>query len=143
MRYMMFVKADENGGAGGAPSPELMAAIGKYAEDMTRAGVLLEMGGLLPSAMGAQIHVRHGLPRVVDGPFTEAKEVIGGYAIVRAASRDEAIEHGWRFMSIHVDVLGPDYAGVLEIRQLEDAGPETHSGAASGVDDATPPELPT
>lgn len=121
MRFMMIVKADESSGP---PNPALMAAIGKLTEEMTRAGVVLDTGGLLPSAVGARIRVGGGSLTVTDGPFSEAKELIGGYAILRAGSRAEAIEHGRRFMSVHRDTLGPDYAGELEIRQLADFGCE-------------------
>lgn len=121
MRFMMIVKTDESSGP---PDPALLAAIGELTEEMTRSGVVLETGGLLPSAMGARIRVDGGNLTVTDGPFSEAKELIGGYAILRAGSKAEAIEHGRRFMSVHRDTLGPEYVGELEIRQLMDFGPE-------------------
>ena len=124
MRFMMIVKADKNYEAGAPPKPELMAAIGKLSEEMIKAGVLLDMGGLLPSSKGARINVKLGKLTVTDGPFSEAKELIGGYAILQAGSKAEAIEHGRRFMSVHRDTLGPEYVGELEIRQLMDFGPE-------------------
>ena len=123
MRYMMMVKADQDYEAGSPPKPELMAAIGKLSEEMARAGVLLETGGLLPSSMGARVRVAGGKLTVVDGPFSEAKELIGGYAILRAATKQDAIEMGKRFMRVHADVLGPSYDGELEIRQMVDFGP--------------------
>lgn len=118
MRYMMMVKADRESEAGQPPSPELMAAIGGLTEEMMRAGVLLETGGLARSAEGVRIHAEGGALSVVDGPFSESKELIGGYAVLNAASRDEAIEHGRRFMQLHLDVLGPSWSGQLEIRRL-------------------------
>ena len=124
MRFMMMVKSNEQSEAGLPPSPEMMAAVGKYTEEMTKAGVVLETGGLLPSAMGSRIRLAGGKLIVSDGPFAEAKELIGGYAIIRAASKQEAIEHGKRFMTIHVDVLGPSYESEMEIRQLADFDPE-------------------
>ena len=128
MRFMMIVKADQSSEAGLPPSPELMAAIGALSEEMFKAGVLLEMGGLLPSAMGARVRAANRKLTVTDGPFTEAKELIGGYAILRADSKAEAIEHGKRFMNVHLQTLGPSYEGELEIRQLMDFEPEgTHS----------------
>lgn len=127
MRFMMIVKADKNYEAGVPPSKELMAAIGRLAEEHARAGVLVESGGLLPSSRGARVKVAGGRLTVIDGPFTEAKELIGGYAILRATSKEEAIEHGKRFMKVHADVLGPSYEGELEIRQLADNPP--HEGA--------------
>jgi hypothetical protein len=122
---MMIVKADKTYEAGAAPPPELMAAIGKLSEEMVKAGVILDMGGLLPSSKGARINVKKGKLTVTDGPFSEAKELIGGYAILQVKSREEAIERGRRFMQIHADVLGPSYDGELEIRQMPDAPPCT------------------
>lgn len=124
MRFMMMVKGDKDFEAGVPPSPELMSAMVKLTEDMTRAGVLLESGGLLPSSQGALVRVAGGKLTVVDGPFSESKEVIGGYAIVRAGSKPEAIELGRAFMKLHVDVLGASYQGEVEIRQMMDVGPD-------------------
>jgi hypothetical protein len=123
MRFIMLVKTDEKKQSG-PPSPELMAAIGKLTEEMTRAGVVLETGGLLPSTKGAKLRLGRGKITVTDGPFTESKELIGGYAILRADSKKEAIEHGRRFMQAHADTLGPSYEAEVEIRQLMDFGPE-------------------
>ena len=90
---------------------------------MVKAGVLLETGGLLPSSKGARVRVSGGKLTVTDGPFAETKELVGGYAIVRANSRDEAVELGKQFMAIHARVLGPSYNGECEVRQLfDDAG---------------------
>jgi hypothetical protein len=124
MRFMMIVKADKNYEAGTPPKPELMAAIGKLSEEMIKAGVLLDMGGLLPSSKGARINVKQGKLIVTDGPFSEAKELIGGYAILQVKSKDEAIERGRRFMQLHADVIGPSYEGELEIRQMPEAAPQ-------------------
>lgn len=132
MRYMMMVKGDKDYEAGAPPNPALMAAIGQLSEEMARAGVLLESGGLLPSLAGAKVKVAGGKLTVTDGPFTEAKELVGGYAILRAATKAEAIAHGKRFMALHAEVLGPSYQGELEIRQLADFGPEAGNGGAEG-----------
>ena len=123
MRFMMIVKADKNYEAGAPPPPELMAAVGKLSEEMFKAGVLLDTGGLLPTSKGALINVKKGKLTVTDGPFSEAKEVIGGYAILQCKSKEEAIERARRFMQLHADVLGPAYEGELEIRQMPDAPP--------------------
>jgi hypothetical protein len=120
MRYLMMVKGDDDYEAGKPPSPEMMAAVGSHAEKMAKAGVLLDMGGLLPSAAGAKVVIEGGKARVVDGPFSESKELIGGYAILKADSKEEAIRLGREFMQLHVDVLGPSYSGELEIRQMAD-----------------------
>jgi hypothetical protein len=124
MRFMMMVKADKNYEAGTPPDPKLMAAMDEYTEKMIKAGVVLQTGGLLPSAQGARIRATGGRLVVTDGPFTETKELIGGYAIVRAASKDEAIKVGSEFMKLHTQVLGGAWEGELEIRQLADFGPE-------------------
>jgi hypothetical protein len=120
MRFMMMVKADSNYEAGLPPHPALLAAIGKLTEEMVKAGVLVQTGGLLPSSNGARVRVSRGKLSVTDGPFPETKELIGGYAIVEAASRDEAIELGRRFMELHASIIGPAYDGECEIRQLFD-----------------------
>jgi hypothetical protein len=117
MRFMMLVKADEKNM--GPPSPELLAGIDKLTQEITReGGALLETGGLLPSVTGAKVRATRGRLKVTDGPFSEAKELIGGYAIMQLSSKQEAIEQGQRFMQLHIDVLGPSYEGELEIRQL-------------------------
>jgi len=117
---MMMVKADRNYEAGLPPNPELLAAIGKLTDEMVKAGVLVQTGGLLPSSNGARVRVSRGTLSVTDGPFPETKELIGGYAIVEAASRDEAIQLGRRFMELHATIIGPSYDGECEIRQLFD-----------------------
>ena len=121
MRFMMMVKGDKDYEAGLPPKPELLGAIGKLTHDMVTAGVLLETGGLLPSAKGARVRASGGKLSVTDGPFAETKELVGGYAIVEAKSRDEAVELGRQFMDVHVKVLGSSYDGECEIRQLFDA----------------------
>jgi len=120
MRFMMMVKADRDYEAGLPPSPELVAAIGKLTDDMVKAGVLVQTGGLLPSAKGARVSVSRGNVTVTDGPFAETKELIGGYAIVETGSRDEAIELGKQFMALHAALIGSAYDGECEIRQLFD-----------------------
>ena len=120
MRFMMMVKADPNYEAGKPPNPELLEAIGKLTDDMVKAGVLVQTGGLLPSSKGARVRVSRGSLSVTDGPFPETKELIGGYAIVEAASRDDAIQLGRRFMELHAKIIGPSYDGECEIRQLFD-----------------------
>lgn len=82
--------------------------------------MLLEAGGFLPSSTGARVRVSAGQLIVTDGPFAETKELIGGFAVLRANSRDEAIEQGKVFMKLHADILGPSYEGELKVRQLAD-----------------------
>jgi hypothetical protein len=120
MKFMMIVKANKEYEAGKPPDPRLLAEIGKHSEEMVKKGILLESGGLLPSSFGARIQVNGKKMVVVDGPFTETKELVGGYAILRASSKQEAIEMGKAFMKLHTDILGDQYEGELEIRQLMD-----------------------
>ena len=121
MRFMSMVKGPE----GLPPSPELMAAIGKLAKDMAEAGVLVEMGGLAPSAKGARIRLSGGTLTVVDGPFVETKEVVGGFAMFNVASKAEAVELGRRFIQLHADIMGPSHVMEVEIREMYEppAGP--------------------
>ena len=127
MKYLMMVKLNRNSQAGQQydagmpPDPRLAEAMGKHMEETIKAGVLVDTGGLMPFAKGAQVRASGGKLTVTDGPFIESKEVIGGYAIIKASSRPEAIEMGRKFMQLHVDVLGPSYEGELEIREMFDA----------------------
>ena len=132
MRFMMIVKADKDYEAGRPPDPRLSAAIGQLGEELGRKGVLVEMGGLLPSTRGARVKVTRGKLAVIDGPFAESKELVGGYAIMQTRSKEEAIRLGTDFMKLHVDVLGPSYEGELEIRQMFD--PEDASGQEGAGD---------
>lgn len=118
MRFMLIARADKDSEAGRPPSPELMAAIGKLTQEMTQAGVLVSTGGLAPSSQGARLSLSGGKVTVTDGPYAEAKELIGGYAIVEVNSRQEAIELGKRFLEVHAQVLGPGYETTAEIRQM-------------------------
>jgi hypothetical protein len=120
MRFMMIVKADASFEAGRPPNPALLAAIGKLSEEMTKSGVLLQTGGLLSTSRGARVRVAGGQMSVTDGPFVETKEIIGGFAILEAASKEEAIRLGKQFMQVHVDVLGQSYEGTLEVRPMFD-----------------------
>jgi hypothetical protein len=125
MRYMMLVKGNSDYEAGKPPSPELMEAIGALAEKGFRDGTLVEQGGLLPSSAGALIRVKDGKVRVIDGPFAEARELVGGYAIINAESKADAIRMGSEFMELHAKVLGPAFEGELEVRQLFGPPPGT------------------
>jgi hypothetical protein len=104
-----------------------MGAIGKLSQDMAAAGILLEAGGLAPSAKGARVRVSGGKLIVTDGPFTETKELTGGFAIVKASSRAEAIELARRFMQVHADLLGPTYEAECEVREMFDPPPSSSS----------------
>lgn len=111
MRFLMTYTAAD----AAPPSPEKAAAIGKFAEEMAKSGVLLDTGGILPISKGARIRLAGGKFTVTDGPFPETKELIVGYAIVQTRSRDEAVEIARRFMNVAGDGEG-------EVRQL--VGPQ-------------------
>jgi hypothetical protein len=123
MQFMMIVKATKDSEAGCAPNPQLMAAVAKMAEEANKRGVMVGAGGLQPSSQGARIHVAKGKTSVVDGPFAETKELVGGYAIFDLKSKEEAIQLGTQFMQVHADILGLSYEGELEIRPLMQAPP--------------------
>lgn len=118
MRFMLMARADKNSEAGAPPKPELMAAVAKLTEEMAKAGVLVDTGGLAPSSRGALLRLKGGKVTVIDGPFAEAKELIGGYAIVEVKSREEAIELAKRFLEVHAEVLGLSYETESEVRQM-------------------------
>jgi hypothetical protein len=93
MKFMMIVKASQDSESGAMPDEKMLAAMAKYNEDLTRAGVLLDLSGLAPSSQGARVRFSAGGKRaVIDGPFTEAKELIAGYWVIQVKSREEAIE---------------------------------------------------
>src|SRR5882724_12417980 len=114
MRFMMIVKAPEKSGL---PPKELMDAMGKLTEEATKAGELIETGGLAPTVAGARVRLAGGKLTVTDGPFTEAKEVFGGYAVFELKSMAEAIERSTRFMELHRQHW-PGWEGETEIRQV-------------------------
>jgi len=120
MRYMMLLKLDPataaSAASGGGPSEELMTEMGKLIDEMTKAGVLLDTGGLRPVEEATVLRLAGGKQTVVDGPFAEAKEVVGGYCIVQAKSADEAVEWTSRFLAIH----GDEWDLVAEVRQIEE-----------------------
>ena len=96
MRVMVLVKANEESEAGGAPDEEMMAAMGRYNEELAKAGILLAADGLHPSSRGARIQFDGDKRTVVDGPFAETKELIAGYWLWQVKSLEEAIEWGQR-----------------------------------------------
>jgi hypothetical protein len=122
MRFMMIVKGNKDSEAGVMPSEELLSAMGKYNEELMKAGVLLDLAGLQPSSKGVRVKFSGGKRTVVDGPFTESKELIAGYWIIQVKSREEAIEWAKRVPAPH----GPNQEGEIEVRQffeLDDFGP--------------------
>ncbi len=92
MRFMAIVKANKDSEAGVMPSKELLAAMGKFNEEMVKAGVLLAAEGLKPSSQGARVKFSGNKRTVVDGPFTESKELVAGFWLLQVKSKEEAIE---------------------------------------------------
>ena len=92
MRFMILRRADTSTEAGTLPSPELLNAMLKYNEDMARAGVFLDGVGLKPSSQGTRVRFDRNKPVVTDGPFTEVKELIAGFTLIQAKTREEALE---------------------------------------------------
>ncbi len=116
MKFMTMVKSPEEAGP---PPQALMDAVAKLGEDAAKAGVLVEMGGLAPSAKGARVRVSRGKLAVIDGPFTETKEVVGGYAVYSVKSKADAVEWARRLMELHLQHW-PGWEGETELRQLFD-----------------------
>jgi len=104
------------------PTPELLDAMHTMAVREIAAGRMIDDGGLMPLEMGARITNARGKISVIDGPFAETKEVVGGYAVFEVKDRDEAVELGVAFMQLHVDHM-PGWDGVLEMREV--AGSQT------------------
>ncbi len=118
MKFMMIVKSSERKGA---PPKELMDAIAKLAAEADTAGSMLGSGGLGPTALGARVRISGGQLSIIDGPFTEAKEIIGGYAQFELKSKEEAVASAVRFMELHKKYW-PGWEGETEVRQM--FGPE-------------------
>lgn len=116
MRFLSMIRIEEN--TGQVPGEQLMSDMGKLIEELTGSGKLVSTAGLRPTSEGVRVRLRRGKLSVVDGPFAETKEVIGGYAVLEAESKEEAIELTRRFLKVH----GPDWDIECEVRQLD--GPE-------------------
>src|SRR5216684_3861448 len=123
MRFMMIIKHAENQGP---PPKQLMDAIAKSVEEEAKNGTMLGSGGLGPTAQGARVRLSGGKVTVTDGPFSEAKEVVGGYAQFELKSKEEAVKSATRFMELHREHW-PGWEGETEIRQMfgpEDCAPK-------------------
>jgi hypothetical protein len=118
MQFMLNVFADQMMEAGEPADPKLAAAIGELIEELSKAGVLLAMGGLAPTSKGSRIRLSGGKVVVTDGPFIETKEVICGAWIVEVKSKEEAIELATRVWRIFADVYGATYEGSGEVREM-------------------------
>ena len=121
MRFMILVKADKNSEAGTVPDEKLFAEMGKYNEELMKAGVLLAGEGLHPSSKGARVKFSGTQRTVVDGPFAETKELIAGFWIFQVKSKEEAIEWVKRCPN---PMLGESEIEIRQIFEAEDFGPE-------------------
>jgi hypothetical protein len=118
MRFMILVKSSEQAGP---PPKALMDAVAKAGEEAAKSGKMLHSGGLAPTATSSRVRVSGGKVSIIDGPFTEAKEVVGGYAMFEFESKKQAIEAAREFMELHRQHW-PGWEGESEIRQV--CGPE-------------------
>jgi len=128
MRFMMLMipKGYEKAPAGAMPDAKAVAAMMKYNESLQKAGVLLALDGLHPPSTGARVSFSAGKPKVTDGPFPEAKEVIGGYWMIQVKSKQEAIEWASRCPASDDEVIE-----VRQVQEFEDFTPEVQKAAAA------------
>jgi hypothetical protein len=122
MRFMIIVKATKDSEAGVMPEENLIAEMAAYHEELAKAGVLLDGSGLQPSSKGWRVRFSGGKQTIIDGPFTEVKELIAGYTLIQVRSREEAMEWARRFPNPG----GEGTEAEIEVRQLfdlEDFGP--------------------
>jgi hypothetical protein len=120
MRYLTFIRHSESYRQSGPPAA-LMEAMGKFVEKSMKDGTLVDTGGLLPSKEGARVRLANGKITVTDGPFTESKEVIGGWAILELKSKEDAIRVATEFMELHRKHW-PGFEGESEVRPMFDPG---------------------
>ena len=120
MKFLSIYKSVERGSP---PTPEEMANMGKLIDKHMKAGTLLATEGCLPSALGARVRLSNGKTTVTDGPFTESKEVVGGFAILQANSKEHAIEMAKEFLQVAGE-------GECEVRQVFEAGTCAHAIAS-------------
>jgi len=126
MRFMMIVipKAYEHADADFVPPAELVAKMTKFNESLSKAGVLLGLDGLTPPAKAARVKFSGGKPTVIDGPFAESKELVGGYWMIQAKSRAEAVEWARR-----APMLDGDIIEVRQVQEIEDFPPDVRKAA--------------
>ena len=117
MRYMMFIKHPEDY-RGKTPPAGLYEAMGEFVGAAQKSGVFIDGAGLQPTDAGTRIKLKAGRITTTDGPFTESKEIVGGYALMELKSRQEALEYGRQFMELH-RIHWPEFEGECEIRPLE------------------------
>jgi hypothetical protein len=113
-RFLSLIRIDEKQAQANLPDPEMDARMGALFEEVTKAGVMLDTAGLTPTAEGTRVTWSEGNLTYTDGPFTESKEVIGGYAIMQAKDKAEALEWAKRFLQVHPD----RWTITIELRQI-------------------------
>src|SRR5213083_479732 len=125
MRFMILIKADKNTEAGVLPSEKLLTEMGKFNEELVKAGVMLAGEGLQPSSKGARVRFSGSKRLVTDGPFAETKELIAGYAILQFASKAEAVEWAKRFVQVDAPLRlgGESECEIRPFVEYEDFGP--------------------
>jgi hypothetical protein len=117
MRYMFIVSGSESLADSGPPPAALIEAVGTLVEEAVKQGRMVSFGGLKPTATGARMRIANGKIVTTDGPFTESKEVIGGFSIYNFASREEALEELRKFMELH-HAHWPKWQGQVELREM-------------------------
>jgi hypothetical protein len=129
---MMIVKATKDSEAGKMPSEELLSAMGKYNEELLKAGVLLDLAGLHPSVKGVRIQFSDGKRSVTDGPFAEIKELIAGYWLIEVKSKQEAIDWAWR-VPCPFDAPRDGHIELRQVFELSDFAPSPAVDRASAL----------
>ena len=121
MQFLMLIKIanDADYESGKPPPPALEAAMGELMGGWSKAGSMVSAAGLRPTSQGARVRGRDGRAQVLDGPFAESKEVIGGFFILEARDKAAAVEMTRRFVDLHLKVLGRDFHLECEVRELE------------------------
>lgn len=116
MRFLLMIKTGTEQQV--PPSPELMEAIGKLTQEMMALGVLVDTGGMQDSKSATTLTLAGGKIGATDGPFTEANEIVGGYAIVDVKSKDEALALARKFLDVHGAIMGPSFTMETEVRRM-------------------------
>ena len=137
MRILGMLKADASTEAGAPPSKELIERMGRFIEEVTKAGVMLATDGLHPSSKGKRVRLTGGKIAVIDGPFTESKELVASYALFQVKSMEEAIHWTTRFL----EVLGKGECELRPIFEPEDFSPEVFSPKERAREEATRTEM--
>ena len=130
MRFMFIIKI-ANAASPTSPTPELIEAMHRLAEREVTAGRMIHDGGLMPRDTGAEVRLAGGKLIVMDGPFTETKELIGGYAIFELPDRDAAVAAALEFLQLHQQFM-PEWEGSCEVREVAGSQVELIRGAGGG-----------